>query len=174
MANVGPKTATGTHQGGISMHKKGPRMRTQEIEAPASSPGPLVSFLLLLVVILLSARAFAAPARGANPANAKSSQTAPAPGDFVGQETCATCHDEVAKGFSSKPALQAGRDARQDRRHVRRLPRTGQSARRRWRRHHQNLQSGQGDCQRSGRKVPELPSGPTRQLRAYGPWRRTM
>ena len=87
----------------ISMHKRGPRMRTQEIKAPGIRTRLLVSLWLLLVGILCSIPAFAAPAKGANPAGAKSSQSAAAPGDYVGQETCATCHDEVAKGFNSNP-----------------------------------------------------------------------
>jgi len=86
----------------ISMHKKGPKMRTKEIEALGIRPAPLVSWFLLLVVFLFSARAFATPATSAKQASSNSSQSA-APGDYVGQETCATCHDEVAKGFSSNP-----------------------------------------------------------------------
>jgi len=59
--------------------------------------------MLLLGLGLASASAMAAPARGANPANARASQDPPVPGEFVGQETCATCHEEVAKGFASSP-----------------------------------------------------------------------
>jgi formate-dependent nitrite reductase cytochrome c552 subunit len=87
----------------ISMHKKGPNMRTQEIKIVGIRPATLIPLLLLLVVVFFSARALAAPASGAHPISAKSSQAAAAPGDYVGQETCATCHEEVAKGFSSNP-----------------------------------------------------------------------
>jgi len=59
--------------------------------------------MLLFVVGILSIAATAAPRKGAKPAPANASQAAPAPGDFVGQETCATCHEEVAKGFTGNP-----------------------------------------------------------------------
>ena len=78
-------------------------MRTPEAEIPGIKPGVLVSILLLLVVVLFSTRAIAAPAKGSTPAGARASQTAPAPGDFVGQEVCAACHEEAVKGFSSNP-----------------------------------------------------------------------
>jgi DmsE family decaheme c-type cytochrome len=87
----------------ITMHKKGPNMRTQEIKAPGIRTGLLISRLILLVAMLLSTRAFATPLKGANPVDAKSSQSAAASGDYVGQETCATCHDASAKEFSSNP-----------------------------------------------------------------------
>jgi DmsE family decaheme c-type cytochrome len=78
-------------------------MRTREIQAPGVTPRLLVSSFLLLGVVLFATRAIAAQAKEAAPASAKTSQVAPQPEDYVGQETCATCHDEVAKGFSSNP-----------------------------------------------------------------------
>jgi DmsE family decaheme c-type cytochrome len=59
--------------------------------------------VLLFAVGVLSISATAAPRKGANPASGNSGQAAPAPGDFVGQETCGTCHEEVAKGFAGNP-----------------------------------------------------------------------
>ncbi|WP_420237819.1 DmsE family decaheme c-type cytochrome [Telmatobacter bradus] len=54
-------------------------------------------FLLMLCLGLFSAAALAAPA-----ADKKTSQDAAAASDqFVGSETCATCHDEVAQKFAS-------------------------------------------------------------------------
>ncbi len=85
------------------MHREQLRKRTPDTESSGISHGLLFSFLLLLVVVLFSTRAIAAPARGQTPAGAKVSQTAPATGDFVGQEVCATCHEEAAKGFASNP-----------------------------------------------------------------------
>src|SRR5580704_13448993 len=85
------------------MHKKGPRMRTHEIRILGIRTRPLLSMALLFAGILCSARVFAASPAGINPFGAKTSQSAAAPGDYVGQETCATCHDEVAKGFNSNP-----------------------------------------------------------------------
>jgi DmsE family decaheme c-type cytochrome len=101
MANVAPQPATFTKV--VFMHRDRPKMRTPEADIPVLRPAPFVSLLLLLVVVLCSAPASAAPAKGATPTGAKTSQSAPLPGDFVGQESCATCHDEVAKGFSSNP-----------------------------------------------------------------------
>jgi DmsE family decaheme c-type cytochrome len=86
------------------MHKQRPEAQLPIVAAPVRHPGPRVLFVLLSVVGLsLSVTANAAPHKGANQAAAASSQAAPAPGDFVGQETCATCHEEVSKGFASNP-----------------------------------------------------------------------
>lgn len=61
-------------------------------------------FLAILMSIPLVFFATAVGASAAtNSAKAKTGQAAPAPGDFVGQDTCATCHDEVAKRFASNP-----------------------------------------------------------------------
>jgi DmsE family decaheme c-type cytochrome len=60
---------------------------------------------------LLCATAFGAPAPGAKQAGAQAKDTTPA--DYVGAETCATCHEEVSKGFASNPhtkiALEHGK-----------------------------------------------------------------
>jgi DmsE family decaheme c-type cytochrome len=48
---------------------------------------------------ILSLSAWGAPAAKAADDKAKDA----APGDFVGAETCATCHEEVAKGFATNP-----------------------------------------------------------------------
>lgn len=85
------------------MHKAGPRTGMLEIRMPRLKPGPLIASLLLLLVVLFATAAVAASAQEASPAGGKAAQAASAPGDFVGQEACAACHDEVAKGFSSNP-----------------------------------------------------------------------
>ena len=85
------------------MHKDRPVVRLPIVAVPGRCPGLRVLLMLLFVVGLLSITAMAAPRKGANPAGANSSQAAAAPGDFVGQETCATCHEEVAKGFAGNP-----------------------------------------------------------------------
>src|SRR5437868_14840586 len=92
------KSATSAQQGESFMHKERLRMRTTENEPAGNRPAWFVSFLLLLAGVTFSTSAVAAPAKGAKPASAKTSQTAPV-GDFVGQEVCATCHEEVSKGF---------------------------------------------------------------------------
>jgi len=85
------------------MHKERPVVRLPIVSVPGRFPGLRVLLTLLFVVGFLSISAAAAPHKGANPAGANPSQAAAAPGDFVGQETCATCHDEVAKGFAGNP-----------------------------------------------------------------------
>ena len=86
------------------MHRQNPEVRLPIIAARVPHPGLRVVFaLLFLVVGLLSTTATATPRKGASQAGSNSSQSVPAPGDFVGQETCATCHDVVAKGFASNP-----------------------------------------------------------------------
>jgi DmsE family decaheme c-type cytochrome len=85
------------------MHRERLRTRTYEAQSLGIKPGLTALFLLLLAVVLFSTDATAAPAKGASPTSAKTSQAVPAPGDFVGQEVCATCHEEVNKGFSSNP-----------------------------------------------------------------------
>jgi DmsE family decaheme c-type cytochrome len=73
--------------------------------------GLLVCLLLLLGASFLGASAMAAPDKGAKPSTAQAAKAAP--GDFVGSETCATCHEETAKKFSTNPhsklALEHGK-----------------------------------------------------------------
>jgi DmsE family decaheme c-type cytochrome len=49
----------------------------------------------------MCAAAWAAGPSAAKPAGSEAKQAAPA--DFVGADTCATCHDEVAKSFATNP-----------------------------------------------------------------------
>jgi len=72
-------------------------MQSLNRAAPGDSPVLRACLMLMLgaAVLCLPARAAAAP--GDNPA----AQSAPA--DFVGGEACATCHEEVARGFASNP-----------------------------------------------------------------------
>jgi DmsE family decaheme c-type cytochrome len=62
--------------------------------------GVRACFLMLMGAGVLCGVAWGAAA-GEKPAVAQAS--AAAPGDFVGAETCATCHEEIAKGFASNP-----------------------------------------------------------------------
>ena len=81
---------------------------------PGKWTGLRACLMLMLGASILCATALGAQepkaAPDAKPAAAQSKEAAPA--DFVGAETCATCHDEVAKGFASNPhnrlALQHG------------------------------------------------------------------
>jgi len=68
--------------------------------------------MLLLGAGLLCVPMLAAPGSGAKPATAQTKDTAAA--DYVGTETCATCHAEVAKAFAGNPhtkiALEHGKN----------------------------------------------------------------
>jgi DmsE family decaheme c-type cytochrome len=57
--------------------------------------------ILLLAAGLLSHVAMAAPGPKAKPADTTAKQAAP--GDFVGAEVCASCHEAESKGFPSNP-----------------------------------------------------------------------
>ena len=59
----------------------------------------LRAFLFILGALLLGSCALAAPA--SKPADKQVKQ--PAASDFVGSETCATCHEEVSKKFADNP-----------------------------------------------------------------------
>jgi predicted CXXCH cytochrome family protein len=69
---------------------------------PKTFSGPRVLILLLLGASIFGASAMAAPAKGASTSTTTRSAKA-APGDFVGGETCATCHEEVGKKFANNP-----------------------------------------------------------------------
>ena len=68
---------------------------------PERFPGLRVFLMLLLGAGLLCAAALAAQAPGAKASNAPSTGAAHA--DFVGSDTCASCHDEVSKSFATNP-----------------------------------------------------------------------
>jgi DmsE family decaheme c-type cytochrome len=68
---------------------------------PGKKSGLRVFFIFLLGAGLLCASAMAAPAKGAKPAGAQAN--AALASDFVGSETCATCHEQVVKGFANNP-----------------------------------------------------------------------
>lgn len=60
---------------------------------------------------IFSISMLAAPVPGGKPAAAQAREAAPT--ELVGEETCATCHDQVAKGFAANPhsklALEHGK-----------------------------------------------------------------
>jgi len=68
--------------------------------APGKRPG-LRACLLLLGAVVLCAPVLAAPIPGEKPAASQMKDAAP--GDFVGAEVCATCHEEVARKFATNP-----------------------------------------------------------------------
>lgn len=62
-------------------------------------PGLRVCTFSILVLSFLGSHASAAP--GARPADNQPAQAAGS--QYVGSETCATCHEEVSKGFATNP-----------------------------------------------------------------------
>ena len=62
--------------------------------------------LRVFLVLMLGASVLCATASGAPPAKGKAADTqtkAAASGDFVGSDTCVTCHEEVGKKFADNP-----------------------------------------------------------------------
>ena len=66
----------------------------------ARVPGKRLGLRVLLILVL-GAGVYSATARAEAPKAAETK--AAASGDFVGAETCATCHEEVAKKFADNP-----------------------------------------------------------------------
>jgi DmsE family decaheme c-type cytochrome len=59
--------------------------------------------LVMLGAGMLSAAALAAPGANGKGSAGNGQQNAAAASEYVGSDTCATCHDEVTKGFASNP-----------------------------------------------------------------------
>jgi DmsE family decaheme c-type cytochrome len=97
------------------MHRDGPVTQFSIGAALGKKPGLHVCLALMLGAGLLCASAWGAPAPKA-PQEAKPAAQAngAAPNGFVGQDTCATCHEEVVKGFANNPhsklALEHGKN----------------------------------------------------------------
>ena len=83
------------------MHRDGPVTQLLIGAAPGKRPVLQACLMLLLGAGMLCVPLLAAPAPGEKPAAAVVKDAAP--GDFVGSETCATCHEEVAKKFADNP-----------------------------------------------------------------------
>jgi len=83
------------------MHRDGPVTRIPIGAAPGKMPGLRAFFTLMLGAGLICATAVGASASENKTAGAPTKEAAAT--DFVGAETCATCHEEVAKGFASNP-----------------------------------------------------------------------
>jgi len=72
--------------------------------APGNRPGLRVFLVLLLGAGILCATALAAPAKGQQSSDEPAKQAGPsANAEFVGGDTCASCHEEISKGFASNP-----------------------------------------------------------------------
>jgi DmsE family decaheme c-type cytochrome len=87
------------------MHKDWPLTQLQNDAAPGKRTELRACLMLMLGASILCATALGAQAPkadpGAKPATSQVKDTAP--GDYLGSETCATCHDEVSKKFASNP-----------------------------------------------------------------------
>ncbi len=87
------------------MHRDGPVTQLPIGAAPDKRPGLRACLMLMLGASTIFATALRAQApkaeSGAKAATAQANEAIP-PG-FVGAETCATCHEEVAKGFANNP-----------------------------------------------------------------------
>jgi DmsE family decaheme c-type cytochrome len=83
------------------MHEYRPLTQFSFGAAPRKKLGLRVYWVALLGAAILSVGAWGAAPSGDKSATAQVKDTAS--GDYVGSETCATCHDEVAKKFGSNP-----------------------------------------------------------------------
>jgi len=82
------------------MHREEPVAQSPVNAAPGKKPGLRVCWMMLAVAVLsVSAWGAAAPAENKAAVPAKDAASS----DFVGSETCATCHDEVSKKFGDNP-----------------------------------------------------------------------
>ena len=83
------------------MHTNKPVTRSTFGAAQGKRTGLRVFLMLLLGAGMMCATALAAQAQGAKAADAPAKGAAQA--TFVGTDTCATCHEEVSKGFANNP-----------------------------------------------------------------------
>jgi len=83
------------------MNNDRPATRIPLGAAPGTMPGLRAFLTLMLGAGLTCATAMGAPAPENKSAGAPEKKAAPA--DFVGADTCATCHEEVSKGFATNP-----------------------------------------------------------------------
>jgi DmsE family decaheme c-type cytochrome len=83
------------------MHRDGPVAQLSISAVPGKRPGLRACLMLLLGAGVLCVPVLAAQPPADQPPVAQAKEAAPS--DFVGGETCATCHDEVAKGFATNP-----------------------------------------------------------------------
>src|SRR5437868_13317290 len=79
------------------MHKCGPEIKTAGRATRRMQPSLRTCLILILGAVVFCAIAIAAAAKPAG----QSKDTAAS--EFAGSDTCATCHEEVAKGFASNP-----------------------------------------------------------------------
>jgi DmsE family decaheme c-type cytochrome len=95
----------------LSMHGNWPQTQILNGAAPGKSPGLRACMLLLAAGVFCVATLGAATPK--NGTEAKPAAAQANPGDFVGAEVCATCHEEQSKKFGDNPhsklALEHGK-----------------------------------------------------------------
>ncbi len=85
------------------MHRDRPVAQLPICAAPGMRPGLRAFLMLMLGAVLLTLPSMGAPAPAAKAASGDTKAAAAPSGDFVGQDTCVTCHDEVGKKFADNP-----------------------------------------------------------------------
>src|ERR1700756_2687394 len=93
------KGCEGSSSRWCSMHRD--ELAVWSSAVPKKFPILQVCLMLLLSAGMLCTSAMAAHRKGDKAATAVAAQ--PAPADFVGGETCATCHEEIGKKFAQNP-----------------------------------------------------------------------
>ena len=83
------------------MHTDGPVTQLPINAAPGKRPGLPVFLTLLLGAGILCASALAAPPAKAKASDQSGNQAVHA--EYVGTDTCASCHEEVSKNFATNP-----------------------------------------------------------------------
>ena len=83
------------------MHTDGPVTRLLMNVVPSKHRGLRVFLMVLLGAGIMCAAALAAPAPAAKSSDTPAKQASGA--TYVGTETCASCHEEVTKGFANNP-----------------------------------------------------------------------
>ncbi len=83
------------------MHKDRPVAQLLIGAVPGKRPGLRACLMLMLGASILCATALGAPAPKGKTADTQGK--AAASSDFVGAETCVTCHDEMGKKFADNP-----------------------------------------------------------------------
>ena len=102
IAGVGFRAVPGSSSKAVfCMHKDRPVTQSPFSVAPGNRRGLRVFLMLLLGAGMMCATALAAPAPGAKGPDAPAKGATHA--EFVGSDTCATCHEEVSKGFATNP-----------------------------------------------------------------------
>jgi len=84
----------------MELFRNGPVTRLPKDAAPGTWTGLRVSLILMLGAMLVCASALAAPP---GPRQAGATAVLAPAGDYVGSETCATCHQAVSDKFATNP-----------------------------------------------------------------------